>query len=219
VLCFHQSRPSNFPCHSSQIRVTFSMYVCTLRRSMEQRAVVRVLTLKRLKSGQIDAELKTMSGPDALALATVKKWSKCFREVRTDLSDNPTSGPPLTHDLAEAIRSVLRERPFTSCKVLCEHFRIAKATCLHILHNDLGLKEFHLCWVPYTLDSNAKNERVCYSRLLLEALEQAKQNGFRGVITGDESRFFLFYSRDSALAESRFGLPARAKQNLTRKSA
>jgi transposase len=154
---------------------------------MEQRAVVRFLTLKGLKSGQIVAELKTVYGPDALALATVKKWSKRFREGRTDLSDNPRSRRPLTHDLAEVIRSVLRERPFTSCKVLCRYFRITQATRLHILHNDLGLKKCQLRWVPHTLDQNSKNERVCYSRPLLETQEQAKQDSFRGVITGNES--------------------------------
>jgi hypothetical protein len=34
-----------------------------------------------------------------------------------------------------------KEMSFSSCKVLCQHFRIGKATCLRILHDKLGLKK------------------------------------------------------------------------------
>jgi transposase len=95
---------------------------------MEQRAVIRFFTVKGLKSRDIHAELMSVYGGNALAIAPVKKWRKRFREGRTDVFDDPRGGHPITQDLAEAIRSVLTERPFTSCKVLCRHFRIGKAT-------------------------------------------------------------------------------------------
>jgi hypothetical protein len=85
-------------------------------------------------------ELKAVHWPDALALATMRKWSEHFREGRTDLSDNPRSGWPLTHNLAEVIRSVFREQLSTLCKVLCRDFLISTATCLRIPHNNFGLK-------------------------------------------------------------------------------
>jgi hypothetical protein len=40
---------------------------------MEQRAVIRFLTLKGLRAGAIVAELRCVYKEDALALATVKK--------------------------------------------------------------------------------------------------------------------------------------------------
>jgi hypothetical protein len=58
--------------------------------------------------------------------------------------------------LNEAISSVLKERPYLSSKVLCRHFRIAKGTCLRILHDMLDMKKFHLCWVSHALDMNQK---------------------------------------------------------------
>jgi hypothetical protein len=127
---------------------------------MEQRAVVRFLALKGPKSEQIVTELTAVYGPEALALATMKKESKRFREGRTDLLDNPRCGQFLTHDRAEAIRSVLTERPFTSCKVLYRHFRIARARCLRILHDDLRRQKFNLRWDSQTLDRNLKNEML-----------------------------------------------------------
>jgi hypothetical protein len=139
---------------------------------MEERAVIRFFTLKRLKAKEIGAELESGYGPEALALWTVKKWRKRFPEGRTDLIDDRRAGRPVTHDLAEAIQLMLAERPFLSCKVLCRHLRIGNATCLQILHNDFGLTKFHLRWIPYTLTEDQKSERVTYSRQLLATLEQ-----------------------------------------------
>jgi transposase len=181
---------------------------------MEQRAVIRFLTLKGLKSRDIHASLMSVSGGDELAITTVKKWNKRFREGRTDLFDDPRVGRPLTHDLAEAIRSVLTDRPFTSCKVLCRHFRIGKATCLRILHDALGLKKFHLRWVPHSLTPNQKSERVTLSGQLLRELEESQADNFERVITGDESWFFLYYPHESAWAPSREDVPERIRQKI-----
>jgi hypothetical protein len=126
---------------------------------MEQRAIIRFLTLKGLKAREIRAELESVYGPEALARSTVRKWRKRFQEGRTDLIDDRRPGRPITHDLAEAIQSMLAERPFLSCKVLCWHLRIGKATCLRILHNDLRLTKFHLDWFPHAYSRPEERER------------------------------------------------------------
>jgi transposase len=72
---------------------------------MEQRAVTRFFTLKGLKATAIHADLVSVYLEDALALATVKKWNKRFREGRRDLFDDHRSGWPLVHDRSKAIRS------------------------------------------------------------------------------------------------------------------
>jgi transposase len=146
--------------------------VRTLYKIREQRAVIRFFTLKGLKAKEIRAELESVYGPEALALSMVKKWRKSFQEGKTDLIDDRRPGKPVTHDLAEAIQSMLAERPFLWCKVLCWHLRMGKTTCLRILHNDLGLIKFHLHSIPDRLAADQKSERVSYSRQLLTILEQ-----------------------------------------------
>jgi transposase len=157
---------------------------------MEQRAVIRFLTFKGLHAGTIVAELRYVYKEDALALATVKKWCKRFVDGRTSLCSNPRSGRPLSNDLAEAIASMLKEKPFASCKVLCRHFRIAETTCLRILHDNLAMKKFNLRWVPHVLTGGQKAERVTLSHEILAVLESDRRNSFRKVITGDEPWFF-----------------------------
>jgi hypothetical protein len=107
---------------------------------------------------------------DALAVLTIYKWHVRFRDGRTELSDDPRSGRPRKSDSAETIFSMLKERPFLSHKLLARHFRIAKATCLRISREDLAQQKFILRWVPHTLDSVQKQNRVTFSRALLEVL-------------------------------------------------
>jgi transposase len=181
---------------------------------MEQRAVIRFFALKGLKAKEIRAELESVYGTEALPLSTVKKWRKRFQEGRTDLIDDRRPERPVTDDLDEAIQLMLAERPFLSWKALCRHFRIGKATCLRILHNDLGLTKFHLRWIPYTLTEDQKNERVTYSRQLVATLEQQKPMDFEHIITGDESWFSLCNPPDSAWAESRDTLPEPIRRKI-----
>jgi hypothetical protein len=136
------------------------------------RTVIRFFTLKALKAKEIQAELESVYGPEALAPSTVKKWRKRFQEGRTDLIDDPRRGTLVARALAEAIQSMLSEGPFMSCKVLCWHLRIGNATCLRIFHNNLGLITFHLHWIPHTLRVDQKSERVGYSRQLLTIVKQ-----------------------------------------------
>jgi transposase len=151
---------------------------------------------------------------DAFAPPTICKWHARFRDRRTELSDDPRSGKPRRSDLAEAISSMLEERPFLSCKLLSRHFRIAKAMCSRISRKDLALQKFNLRWVPHRLDSTQKQNRVTFSRALLEVLRREQQNNFDHVITGDESWFFIHYPNESVWAGSRDEVPVRIKQTI-----
>jgi hypothetical protein len=103
---------------------------------------------------------------------------------------------PAPNDLDEAISSMLKEKPYLSCKVLCPHFRFANGTCLRILHDVLGMKKFHLRWVSHALDTNQKAEKVTLSRGIHSVLQTIRSTGFQSVITGHKSWFFLCYPRD-----------------------
>jgi hypothetical protein len=181
---------------------------------MEQRAVIRFLATKGLRASAM-AELKSVYDTEALALSTVEKWRKRFAERRTSLYDDPRCGKYLSHDLAEAISSILKERPCLSCKVLCRHFRIVKWIYLRIIYDTLGITKFHLRWVLHALDTNQKAERVTLTYGILSVLQSVRSPGFHSVITGDESWFFLYYPRDSIWAPPRDEVPETVSQKMT----
>jgi hypothetical protein len=88
----------------------------------------------------------------------VYKWHKRFVESRTDLGDDPRSGRPSHDEFAEGMGAMIEEYPFISCKRLATYFRIAKATCLRMLHEVLHLQKFNLRWVPHSLSDDQKAE-------------------------------------------------------------
>jgi hypothetical protein len=94
-----------------------------------------------VKVGATQIELELVYIPEALTLPTVKKWRRRFRRGRTGVFDDLKSGTPLTNDLARVISSMLEEKPFNLCKVLCRHFPIGKAMCLGMLHDKIVLKK------------------------------------------------------------------------------
>jgi S-adenosylmethionine:diacylglycerol 3-amino-3-carboxypropyl transferase len=112
------------------------------------------------------------------------------------------------------ILSMFEECLFLFCKLLTRHFRIAKAMCLGILPEDLAPQKFNPRWVPHTLDSARKQNRVTFSGALLEVLRREQQNNFDRVITGDESSFFLDYPHESVWAESADEVPVGRKQRI-----
>jgi hypothetical protein len=164
---------------------------------MEQRPVIRFFTLKRLKARAIHTELESVYDPETRAPLIMEQWWRDFHQGRTDLYNVSRFGKPLTNDPVGAIGPMLKERPFSSCKVLYCHFWIGKVTGLPVLHDRLGLKTFHLRWVPHALSISQQSERVSYSKFLLTELVEQKASRLQEIITGDEPWFFFYYSRDS----------------------
>jgi hypothetical protein len=125
---------------ASALVLKTSMRVCTFGIFMEQRAVIRFFILKGLRACAIAAELKSVHETEAPVFSTMKKWRKRFAEGRTSLYDDPRCRRSLTNDFSGAISAMLKERPCLSCKILCQHFHIAKATCLRILRDTIAMK-------------------------------------------------------------------------------
>jgi hypothetical protein len=124
---------------------------------------------------------------DSVCTALKIKFSGNCRVTSCDFS--PIKAPNrkiMSFSSSSGVGSMLQERSFSSCKVLCRHFRIGKATYLRIFHDKLGLKKFRLRRVPHALSINQKSERVSYSKFLLRALMEQKASGFQRIITGDE---------------------------------
>jgi formate-dependent phosphoribosylglycinamide formyltransferase (GAR transformylase) len=60
----------------------------------------------------------------------------------------------------------------------------------------LGMKKFHLRWVPYALNTNQKVEIVILSNKILSGLQSVRFTGVEHVVTGDELWFFLYHPHD-----------------------
>jgi hypothetical protein len=79
---------------------------------MEQLAVVRVLTLKKLSAKNIIAELKGVYEYEALSLAAVKNWRKRSANQRMTLEDDTRSERSPRSDPYEFLCAMIDETSF-----------------------------------------------------------------------------------------------------------
>jgi hypothetical protein len=158
----NRHRPGLTVCHknsSSKIpirllgRIRFNNTVWNSSCLMEQRAVGRFFTLKKLSVKDIRAELEGVYGYEALTLPRMKKSRDHFPNERINLEDDSASARPPQSDLRESLRAVIKESRFL-WKRTCERLRIAKTTCLRVPPEHIGFRKCYLRWVPHSLNEN-----------------------------------------------------------------
>jgi hypothetical protein len=68
---------------------------------------------------------------------------------------------------------------------------VAHPTVLRHLHDSIGFKSFHLHWVPYLLTDDLREKRKEHARAMLPFLHATERDGWRYLLTGNESWFFF----------------------------
>jgi hypothetical protein len=85
-------------------------------------------------------------------------------------------------ELAESVLlkmiAYLELEPFSSAYSLAEALDVSPATVFSYLHNSLGIKIFHLRWVPHQLRDNLRHARVAKCGELVRALEAMQRTHF-----------------------------------------
>jgi hypothetical protein len=137
---------------------------------MESKAVVRFLMLKGFNTPGIHSELGPVYREEVFTLSTISKWCANCLGRRIELFNHLRSGRLQKIHRAAPISSMPKERPFLRCKLLARDFQVAKATCLLILQEKLGLQRLHLPRGPQRVDSSESRNHVTLSRSLLELL-------------------------------------------------
>jgi hypothetical protein len=181
---------------------------------MEQLVMVRFFTLKGLSPRDIHNELESVYMDEAICLSTVCKWHERLMQEGTELFVDPRSGRSLENDLADALRAMIQEFPFTSYQLLCIHFRLGKATCLRILRDILRWQKFNVRWVPHSRGYTQRGERMSISKDLLRVLRENQKIGFANVMTVDESWFSIEYAHQLVSILCTDEIPGKIKQKI-----
>jgi hypothetical protein len=101
----------------------------------------------------------------------------------------------------------LEREQFSWAYSLTEALYVSPAIALISLRTWLGMKNFHLRWVPHQFADNLRQVRVAKCREFLCALEAIQQTHFHHIITGDESWFDREYQHASQWLVSRGEMP------------
>jgi hypothetical protein len=81
----------------------------------------------------------------------------------------------------------MQKCPFSSARVIVQHFFTKVSTMKDIFQRGLGMRKFSRRWVPHFLSLAQKVARVEASKTILRVLQDAKSNDFERIATGDES--------------------------------
>jgi hypothetical protein len=109
---------------------------------------------------------------------------KIFRML-IDLEDRPSI------TLTPNFLSILGVTPFESARTIAHILNVDHTTVLSRLHKKLGMKPYCLRWVPHLLTDELRAKRKEISTLVIPYLEATKHDGWRHIVTGDESWFFF----------------------------
>ena len=160
---------------------------------IEQRFVIKFLLRKNFKNEEIITELQTVYGDDVYSQSSIYFWISEIRRGRTDLLNQQSSGRPIDHQIDHLILKELEIDPFVSARMIAKRIRVAVSTVTNHLHNSLKMKNIFFRWVPHILTEKQKKIRVELSIEILKQLEDARKNGFKFILTGDESWFEYTY--------------------------
>jgi histone-lysine N-methyltransferase SETMAR len=97
----------------------------------------------------------------------------------------------MSEDADEAILSALGDTPFASICQLARLTHLSAATVYRRVGQSLGFTARHLRWVPHLLSDVQKLEPVQAAQLLLRKVGAQQQRAWHGIVTVDESWFFL----------------------------
>jgi hypothetical protein len=153
----------------------------------EQRLVIRFLFKEGVDANDIHTRLLAQFGDETYSLRSVQRSCQYVRQGRELMHDDPRSGRAPVDFPDIQILSNLEKYPFHSAHSLAEILKVSYAMIVKHLHDALGMKHFHLRWVPHELTELLRAERMKKCQDLLWLREKMEASNIRYIVTGDES--------------------------------
>jgi hypothetical protein len=178
---------------------------------LEQRIIIRFLYREHAEPQDIHARLSTQFGDAAYSLRSVQRWCQYIQQGRELLDDEPQLGRPPIDFLDVQILSSLEKQPFHTADSLREILDVSHMTILKHLRDSLGMKLFHLHWIPNQLTEQLRASRIQKCQELLPLLESMEAKKFREILPGDENWFMLEYQHAVKRSPSRENVSERVR--------
>ncbi|UYV76987.1 hypothetical protein LAZ67_14002718 [Cordylochernes scorpioides] len=155
--------------------------------SCELRSVIRFLAAKKNSAKDIHTELCQVYGEGCMSSGMVRRWVREFKNIRTDVHDEPRAGRPSVSDetIAKVEAAMLEDRRVTVRK-LCDLVPdVSKITIDKILREHLGYSKVCAIWVPKMLTEDHKRQRVYVAQKFLDCHKTDGEEFLDSIVTGD----------------------------------
>jgi hypothetical protein len=114
----------------------------------DQRIIVWFLCKERVSSEDIHARLEAQFGSAIYSERSLRRWCQYVGQRREDLHENMGASRRPIDFLDIRILALLDEQPFHSTYSIAEALGVSHSMTLSYLRESLGMKDFHLCWIP-----------------------------------------------------------------------
>jgi histone-lysine N-methyltransferase SETMAR len=157
---------------------------------IQQRSVVRFLTLEGQTPKDIHPRLQNVYGQEALSRTQVYFWAAETKRGRIAVQDEERSGRPsdaASEQNIEAVENlVMGNRRIKVWEIEAET-ALSRGTIFRILHEHLLLSKVTARWVPRNLSALDKRRRVECASAALALMNDDQENFFARIVTGDET--------------------------------
>jgi hypothetical protein len=185
---------------------------------LEQRIIRCFLYREHAEPRDIHTLLSAQFDDAASSLRSVQRWCQYIQQGRQLPDNEPRSGRPPIDFFGIQILSSLEKQPFHWAYSLADIRDVSHTTILNHFRDSLGIKVFHLHWIPNQLTRQLRASRIQKYQELLPLLERMEANKFRHILTGDESWFMLEYHHAVKWSLSREYVSERVRQQIGTKN-
>ena len=138
----------------------------------EQGAYIKIRTLLGFAPKDVLADLEIVYKYSRLSYSTVKDWAKRFRGGQEPLEDGFRSGRPesaVTSGNIFELRGCWKTIPHVMVEEIAVHVGISTGASHSIPVDEIGVSKICSRWIPHSLSSSQKDNRVkCAKSLLAE---------------------------------------------------
>jgi len=162
---------------------------------IEQRAVIKFLTLEGTRPLEIEDRMKNVYGDSVPLITRVRKWPMLFRRGRLSLEDYTRSGCPSTvavPDNIAVIEKMVTEDPRIKVDEIEKWIHISHGSIILILHYCLGMIKKCSRWIPKSLFQEQMRLRMEILKRNLSLINQDPERFWPRLITGDEIWISLY---------------------------
>jgi hypothetical protein len=103
--------------------------------------------------------------------------------------------------------------------LIAQALDVSDSTILSLLRESLGMKNFHLRWIPHELTTSLRQIQMETYRELLPILKVCEKKKFQRFVTEDESWFTLESHHSAKLSVLRDDVPQKVKQQIGTKNS
>jgi AraC-like DNA-binding protein len=138
-----------------------------------------------------------------------------FQDRMPECAGRAQGGETSTRSYRLRILSLFAENEFYSVRTLAQELGVSLSTVYDRLVNLFGFSLRHVRPVPYLFTGELKAQGISTSMEMLRILQTQKPMNLAAAITGDESWFFLEYSRNRVWRLGDENVPERVSQKIS----